>query len=965
MLGVLIPGSVADAGLYRHPFLSSPAVGDCSERTEEVRRLFQRLVEMIAQFSNQPKLPEVESRPITDPQIRITPSKVGDVPLSDQAIPYYYKQEGTPPLYRLWDLEKNRRNRAHHNLGYRSDEYTPAAPAFVREALRYDLEPYNFLRIEGHLGKEYQNVLNTLLSFKARYRLPIDIIALRAGSFDEDISVDLSKEKCRFQDLETLYDAFREELLCTLAEGARFLYDVLIEGQEIPRPGDGTAQLPLLKTHAGNFTVRANTVGAWYEKYLASFQARPYIDVDQSKIDQNAVFIVYCSLFTGTLAPPPQYYAHVVGIYYFSKLAEVLPATLDALKFADFENKYQDLIELVRFLRSDAVSKLSAELVKFIPQEELIDHFDEVLLSCKLEAIREIQNEFTRRLREVKQKQFLSVFLRDHPGIQHKAGVPPGGTFILVYHKEPASLKKDLNLEAVKAETSSVIPMGRKIMVAKEALSEALTRMIKKEEYAEDDDMKVLFGALTGRIPDFNRFRGSISAADKIIDATVEQLADGNVIADFFLPYLCCPGCQSVQFVLPKNPPTFTIEMECTDPATKTAEATVTPKGGEGHYTYQLDDSDVFIPLTGKLVLPAGAHTLVIQDSAGTESAPRSFTVPEPLMIGKETYGDNVAAKTYQVSFGISGGTPPYQADTGTITGNLFTSAAVKSGEAATVTITDGAGCKVSKQFKHAICDLPCAGIAQRCGFRFWLPETAGNQPYRQYSGKVPIFTFEFPQGATVDLAQDVERVIQARPEDLTQDFNRVVQSWVKRINTLISRVTQNEDWLRLAYVKSAADVAGTLLIEYFECLKFEFQITASFQRPEVQETVSMSYTPVRTAFTIDDIKAAIPAFNCVQINKCDPERPEVPRCGKVDLDLTIVKDVSRASATLDVNHTGADAPVAFLWEVQDGVPALSNKKKASFKFSNREPRQKTIRLTAFTEGGCTVTKMDTIELTG
>jgi hypothetical protein len=80
-----------------------------------------------------------------------------------------------------------------------------------------------------------------------------------------------------------------------------------------------------------------------------------------------------------------------------------------------------------------------AELSQFLPEEDLIDHFDQVLFACKLEPLRSINDEYKRRVKEIKQKQFLSNFLQDNPGIQHKAGVTMGGTFILVYHDDPRS----------------------------------------------------------------------------------------------------------------------------------------------------------------------------------------------------------------------------------------------------------------------------------------------------------------------------------------------------------------------------------------------------------------------------------------------------------------------------------------------------------------------------------------------
>ena len=166
------------------------------------------------------------------------------MPLENKAIPFYYLQDGTPPLYQLWSRQKTLRNRANQNLGYRFDEYNPVAPAFVSDPLRYDLEPQNFLRIEGHLGKNYQRVLNTLLLIKSQYRLPIDIIALRTGAYDDSQPVDLSRESARFQDLEVLYDTIREELLSSLAAGIMDLYDVLIPDNTLT---EGTPKLPLLQ----------------------------------------------------------------------------------------------------------------------------------------------------------------------------------------------------------------------------------------------------------------------------------------------------------------------------------------------------------------------------------------------------------------------------------------------------------------------------------------------------------------------------------------------------------------------------------------------------------------------------------------------------------------------------------------------------------------------------------------------
>ncbi len=175
-LGLLTPKTQPD--VYRRTFLSSPAVGNCSEQSKEVLQLFRRLVEMTRCF-----------KVSLQNAVRITPSTFGPGPLSEKAIPYYYQQNGNPPLYQLWNYEKTQRNRANLNLGYRFEEYIPEVPDFVSKPLNYDLEPYNFLRIEGHLGKNYRGVLDTLRLLISQNRLPIDVIAIPTGNAENQYSL--------------------------------------------------------------------------------------------------------------------------------------------------------------------------------------------------------------------------------------------------------------------------------------------------------------------------------------------------------------------------------------------------------------------------------------------------------------------------------------------------------------------------------------------------------------------------------------------------------------------------------------------------------------------------------------------------------------------------------------------------------------------------------------------------------
>jgi hypothetical protein len=179
MLGL---ASKTASGEYRQNFLASSTISNYEEDRKAVVHLFNRLVKMINEFSYSPLVNNAKL------QIRITPSKSGDVPLSEKAIPYYYKlnDQPTEPLFKLWNAEKTRRNLAHENLSYHWDKYHKPVPDFVSHPLRYDLESYNFLRIEGHLGEKRQEVEEELLKIKEKYRLPIDIITLCTGQSLQD-----------------------------------------------------------------------------------------------------------------------------------------------------------------------------------------------------------------------------------------------------------------------------------------------------------------------------------------------------------------------------------------------------------------------------------------------------------------------------------------------------------------------------------------------------------------------------------------------------------------------------------------------------------------------------------------------------------------------------------------------------------------------------------------------------------
>jgi hypothetical protein len=996
MLGLLHSEKSDHAANYRHAFLASPAVGCCASDSKELLGLFSRLVEMAARFSNVPSLPNATDKSRIDPQIRITPSVLGDKALQARAIPYYYRLDGTPPLYHLWNGEKTRRKRANQNLSYRYDEYNPAAPAFAAEPLRFDIEPYNFLRIEGHLGKRYQGVLSTLLQLTSQYRLPIDVIALRTGPYDDSQPVDLTRESARFQDLETLYDSLREELLSSLAAGAMDLYDAAVSDSKLP---GGTPTLPLLKRYAPNYRYPAASVGASYEAHLQGFQSTPYIDVDQRLISDpsfaNEVLRVYCTLFTGVNDIPGKNFSQVVCIYYFTKLSEILPATLDGLAYSEFENKYQDLVALARYFRSDAMASVPADLKAFVPQEELIDEFDQVLFHCKLEPIKAVHDEYARRLGTLKKRQFLSTFLQQHPGIQHKAGAPLGGTFIVVYHQDAAPPLQDDRRVMIntaifagrfteKAENagrqegdalsiSRMVDLAARTDIKELALTDAIARISSNKSLAENADIHLLVGSLTGKIPMFGDYapkRDVDDPASRVIGAAVDELADGAVIADFFLPYRVGSDLPGIEFVLPKTAPSFNATAACAN-ADGFAAVKVTATGGTAPYDISID-SEAYQSLGDALPMTVGSHTLRIRDADGVESGEQTLVVNSPLTVGLPTFAcENMQ---FTATFDIAGGTIPYSVNGKALANDQmsFTTGPAPSGTSVPVVVTDSRNCSAKASFSFVCpspCVLPCAGMSLNRGFRFWMADPDPNNPYKQIKFGDVVFKVESVPGTMVDLSAAVRPVLKATAADLKVDaFPKRAKAWIGEINKIIASdpalsTGDKAAWLTLNYDPVAPGQLGMLALEWFECLTFDIQVAVQLTRASGTDVLIVHYSPAGTTIVLSDVTSTVPPFEGQRIDKCNPATPPVPLCPQQPkIELKITPTVQGKVLRLGV-VASPDPGLTYLWEAQDCKPAMGNGQ--SFATTVSTFGQKLVTVTAFTKAGCRVTRSIQVSVLG
>lgn len=925
MAGVLDP-SRHDPGVYRHRFLRSPAVGDCVARTTRFRALFDRLVRMVADFTAEP--------PVSG--VRVTPSRWGQAALSDKAIPYYYDPKGRPPLHRFWDPEKTAHGRALHNLGYHAVDHVPAPPAFVREPLRFDLEPNNFLRIEGHLGADVREVLRSLLELKQSHRLPFEVVALRAGSFDEDAPMDIDEGDCRFEDLVTLYRVLQAELECLLAGQLRYFYALPDGTTHNDDPVD--VSNPVLKKVETGMKAQPGTLGHVVETVRARRAATSWL-----------------SFVTGTRDVPGPVFELVASL---SDLHMAVPE-----RIADFDpQKASEPLQRVR-MAADRIDEVRRNGTFEAPG--LSERLEDLTSRCQLAPLQALQEEFLRRARDVLRAQYLGNFLAKHPGIQHKAGVPLGGTFILVHHVDPASANPDTppgpDVVVRPPGGTATGPIdGPGVASANDPertrwILDLLNRVETDSTLHGNDVVRKLVREMTGR--ELRPRRTTSSVTEKVYREAVGSLPAGAVIADFFLPYCCCSDCTPIQFTLPTPRLDVTAQVGCTT-ADGFAAVVLTASGADGVLSVQVNGG-AFQETTGTLPLPVGNHTLVVRDAVGNESRALQVTVPPQLLITQtSTRADD---GHYEVRFTVQGGTAPYEADRGTVRGNEYRSGPIPAGEVLEVKVTDARSCSVTGTFEagEAPCDLPCGGDAIRAGYRFWLPEAQPRLPINEYKAHVESFVLVLPDGSELDLTGEVAEIINqgARPIRTADFLPLVREKWLVAINRLVEEHVGSPDWFSLDYEPPEGTSAGTLLVDHLVCIEFRFMLGVTWTQGDRTHDFWIVYSPKGTEVhdRQSDGKAFLPLMGGSTSNKCRPGEPPTPRCQGTDLNLVIQPDMRIPNATFHAEFSGSEDPVAFFWEIQDGFPSLSGDREVQVHFKLLEPVVKQVRLTGFTKSGCTV----------
>lgn len=724
MIGEIVGADKAGRKVFRHYFRPSPALNNQARLYEEVLMLFLRLVDMVKSFD----IP-------TRATIRITPSKRGPFPLSQKAIPFYYNPKS---LYTHWSHEKSTVGRANQNLSYHAAQY--ASQDFVKKPLEYHLEPYNFFQIEGATGMDWRQAVKEILSQIKRYRLPFDVVALNADNLV--VKNDPQPPRCIDNDLDVIYKLWQKELACMLAKRTKYWaslnYSTFTYTTKRTAAGAGTVkntksartagpaaasgvETPILTSFNRNIkltpishevvddlTQADDTIGKVLTTVLNTGNVTDSNGLkvrmtDAVKLNNN-VSGLKVEDYQVTVAFPIDIIAGIIDF------TDAIPEAIDDMDYILAGKKY-DTVKGIAQQYADALIALPDNYTYITPadKEKTLAELESLIENCLQDRLKQLAEELANRKKTVDRLLYLSEYANNHPDMQHKAGVPVDGTFILVYRETPVTTTPVTPSAAATAVDLLPASAGT-VLPASEVGTVTVSKDSKVEQIAVNNEQKLeIKKELEAQLSKYGLFLEEAELTiftDSVLGTVAETPRPGAeipqqiVIADFYVSGRCCSDCPSVQFVLPPPRPVFDVEVGCTD-ANGEASVKVNVRHGIAPYQLKIDEQDYAMLGKNLPLLKVGKHTLTLMDSAGGESVPVPVEIKKPMQVDPGAKTCDATGQNYTLSILIIDGAPPFKVNDLPVLETVQTqdkkyrvlAGPFPSGKEIEVTVSEGSGC--------------------------------------------------------------------------------------------------------------------------------------------------------------------------------------------------------------------------------------------------------------------------------
>lgn len=634
MLGEAGQSSAGSQTAFRHHFLYSPLFNGQKERGEAARMYYRRMILLLTDFDLPSVVKQSAANRLAD--VRITPSVLGEYPLGQRCLPFYYNPK---PLFEFWNYEKSRRGKAATTYGYHADAYSSDKAAL--QPLLYDTERYNFYRIEGHTGVNVRTALQNIVAQKSRFSLPFDVVAV--NMYQGPLLDEAEKARCYFSDLDSHYNVLLSEMLCklhgvfcaagkwafnkkifdtvfrantgiklaarnlnvnasffkagtvktdTASANAEAEADIELDLDNITtgRTLSATFEGSLLKLAALNFLDRtrrmdpyrkgvylqyfckpdpkAETVAAYYLNWLKTAAGKRWPKPATATPDNASqwMVILYQHLFylidtveelMGTVL---SFDLHELNVTRFKTAYDEVMAEVEA--FADyFDNLYHalDILNDQKDLNEQKPFNLIQEEMEDWVIDKAVTKLTAdsrgLLMMCTDDRLQQLVYEYKKRQAYVLEQHIFSNYATLKTGLEHKAGVPKGGTFVMLYYDKPGNrlqtsdrllregvqdkeLEDLLKMESREAAEKAALQRSKLTDAEKlERNVSGIEQLIERNKADFDEEQLKVAQTLLAQV------RKLPPSAETL------QIAEGIVFADLYLPYQCCSDCAPTAFV--------------------------------------------------------------------------------------------------------------------------------------------------------------------------------------------------------------------------------------------------------------------------------------------------------------------------------------------------------------------------------------------------------------------------------
>jgi PKD repeat protein len=556
---------------YRHDFYRSPILNGGNHKILQCRSLVLRLFQIVVHFQTMAG------------QTKITPSnKLPE--LSLRAIPFYYNIQ--EDFLKKWNFFKTEKYKSDTNLSYHTSLLSPAPS--VQEPLLYNTDRFDFYRIEGHQGKSYAKVLEEIDDLKIKYGLAFDVKALSVNINRENLNID--DYECEFEDLNVLLRAWTTEQDCILAQVSQFfsgfstkqpganVKDVAVNvaavsaaGLRVGSSGVRTASLNISGL-ANDVQAKAASVSYKAESFSKSKVVTENLTLsedalgiemkkafDETKggsvndIIAKATELVSAKVNTDVWKEQPEVKALVIdqsiGLMAYSHvLSQRMPGILADVSIASVATYKLTLKELCARVEKLKVAYQNVELSASLKALMGVLIIQLSSICCSAKKLEILLEEINKRKENILLRLQLAKFVEKYPGLEHKAGVEPGGTFVLVY----------LN----KIQTVPGIDVSRDIDAAAKDLSAAGTRPVSAVRMAVSAGNVSAKELAAGNLAISENLESIIRSdlLNRLVSVT--ELPNNTVVADFSLPYMCCSDCAPVNFIVQRPPVSLRLEQD-------------------------------------------------------------------------------------------------------------------------------------------------------------------------------------------------------------------------------------------------------------------------------------------------------------------------------------------------------------------------------------------------------------------